>query len=241
MTEAVPAGAAQAAPSQNLFARLLGVLTSPRATFAGIVARPKWLGAMAVVTLVVALGQFAFLSTPVGQEAMIDQQTHSVERWKGSVTQADIDGIEQRAPLGRYFALGAILIVGPLFNFLIAGILYGVFNAALGGDATYKQVLAVTSHAGAVNLVSTLFVVPLNYMRESMTSATNLGVFVPFLDDTNFIAKFLGWFDLFIIWGMIVNAIGLAVLYKRRTAPIFWTFMAINVVVALIGALLSKG
>ncbi len=172
---------------------------------------------------------------------MVDQQVHQTERWSGSITQAQIDAIESRAPIGKYIASVAVLIVGPIFSFLIAGILLGVFNAALGGDATYKQVLAVTSHAGAVSLVSTLFVLPLNYVRQSMTSATNLGVFVPFLEDTNFIAKFLGWFDLFFIWGMIVNAIGLAVLYKRRTAPIFWTFMAINVVVALIGALLSKG
>ena len=61
------------------------------------------------------------------------------------------------------------------------------------------------------------------------------------LEDTNFFAELLGWFDLFIIWSMIVNAIGLAVLFKRRTAPIFWTFLAINLVVALIGAILMKG
>jgi hypothetical protein len=77
---------------------------------------------------------------------------------------------------------------------------------------------------------------------ESMTSATNLGVFVQsFLEDTSFVARLLGWFDMFIIWGLLVTAIGFGVLYKRKTAPIFWTFMGIYVVIALIGATFMKG
>jgi hypothetical protein len=75
-----------------------------------------------------------------------------------------------------------------------------------------------------------------------MTSATNLGVFVQsFLEDTSFVARLLGWFDMFIIWGLLVTAIGFGVLYKRKTAPIFWTFMGIYVVIALIGATFMKG
>jgi len=46
---------------------------------------------------------------------------------------------------------------------------------------------------------------------------------------------------MFIIWGLIVTAIGFGVLYKRKTAPIFWTFMGIYVVIALIGATFMKG
>lgn len=227
--------------STNVFSRLVGVLFSPRRTFAEIAAQPKWLAAMAVTTIVIALAQYGFLSTQVGQSAMVDQQIHQTERWAGSVTQAQIDGIEQRAPLGKYFALGATLIIGPIFGFLIAGILFAVFNALLGGDATYKQVLGVLTYAGAVQLVQTIFVVPLNYVRESVSSATNLGVFVQFLDDTNFVARFLGWFDIFMIWWLIVLAIGLAVLYKRKTGPVFGAFMGIYAVIALIGALLIKG
>ena len=241
MTDQVASGAIAAPASSNVFARLAGVIFSPRETFAAIVAQPKWFGAMAVVTLTIAIAQYAFLSTQVGQDAMVDQQIRQTERWTGSVTQAQIDGIEQRASMGKYFALGATLIFVPVISFIVSGILFGVFNAMLGGDATYKQVLAINAHAGAVSIVSTLFVVPLNYFRESMASATNLGVFVQFLDDTNFVARLLGWFDLFIMWNLLVTAIGLAVLYRRKTAPIFWTFMGIYIVIALIGATFMKG
>ena len=242
MTDHLASAASAAPASGNVFARLVGVLFSPRATFAAIVVQPRWLGAMVVVTLFIAAAQYGFLSTQVGQDAMVDQQIHQMERWTGSVTQAQIDGIEQRAPFNKYIVAGATLIVGPIFSFIITGILFGVFNALLGGDATFKQALAVTTHSGVVNIVQTLFVVPLNYFRESVSSATNLGVFVQsFLDETSYVARVLGWFDMFIIWGLIVTAIGFGVLYRRKTAPIFWSFMAVYLLIALIGATFMKG
>src|SRR5262245_38627386 len=209
MTDQVATGAIVAPASSNVFARLAGVIFSPRETFAAIVAQPKWFGAMAVVTLTIAIAQYALLSTQVGQDAMVDQQIRQTERWAGSVTQAQIDGIEQRAPMNKYIVGAATLIVGPIVTVLFTGILFGVFNAMLGGDATFKQALAVSTHGGAINILQTLFVVPLNYFRESMTSATNLGVFVQsFLEDTNFIARLLGRLDMFIIWGLLTTAGG---------------------------------
>jgi hypothetical protein len=227
--------AAVAPSGDNVLARLVGVIFSPRATFERIVARPRWFGALAIVVGLIALGQFALLSTESGQQAMVDQQVRSAEQWGGTVTDEQYAQFEQWAPYGRYFALAGVLIVAPLVAFIIAGALLGVFNALLGGNATYKQVLAVHAHSGATSLLGLLFTLPLNYLRESMSSPTNLGVFAQaFLDDTNFVARFLGTIDLFIIWWVMVNAIGLAVLYKRRTAPIFWSLMGVYIAIALI-------
>ena len=62
-----------------------------------IVAQPQWLGALAVVTLAIAVAQYAFLSTKVGQDAMVDQQIHQTEAMgRQRRPQAQIDGIEQR-------------------------------------------------------------------------------------------------------------------------------------------------
>ena len=123
---------------------------------------------------------------------------------------------------------------GPIVSFAIAGILLGIFNALLGGNASHKQVLAILAHGGAVQLLQAAFTLPLNYLRESMSGATNLGVFAqPFLDDTSFAARFLGMIDLFIIWGLIVTAIGLAVLFKRQTTPIFWSLMGVYILIAI--------
>lgn len=228
---------APAAPAPgSLIARLIGVIFSPRDTFARIIPAAPWIGALALVTLVMAGGQYAFLSTEVGQDAMVDQQVHQAElRSGGNINQQQLDMFESLKTKNRYIVGGSILIVGPIVTFLFAGIYFGVFNAMLGGDATYKQVLAIVTHSGAVNLLQMVFVVPLNYMRASASSATNLGVFVQsFLDDTSYVARVLGMIDLFIVWSLIVTAIGLGVLYRRRTGPIFWSLMGMYVVIVLV-------
>jgi Yip1 domain len=233
MTETMSPGAAGA--SDHLFARLAGVIFSPRQTFTRLTERPRWLGALALISVLMAAGQFALLSTEKGQEAMVDQQVRQAERWSGgAVTDQQYQMYERMAPYNRYIVGGTTLVVGPVVTFIVAGILLGVFNALLGGSASYKQVLAIVAHSGAVNLLQMVFVLPLNYVRGSMANATNLGVFVQFLDDTNPIARFLGMMDVFIIWSLIVMAIGLAVVYRRKTAPVFWSLMGVYVVIALV-------
>ena len=64
---------------------------------------------------------------------------------------------------------------------------------------------------------------------------------MPFLDESNILSRFLGTIDLFIVWWLIVLAIGLGVLYRRKTAPIFWSFMGVYVVIALVIALVMRG
>jgi len=228
-----PAAAAPA--GDGVVSRLIGVVFSPRATFERIVARPRWFAALVIIIGLIALGQFALLSTESGQQAMIDQQVRRTEQWGGTVSDEQYAAIERMAPYGRYFAVGGVIVFVPIVTFAISGIVLGVFNALLGGNATYKQVLAVQTHSGATSVLGMLFTLPLNYLRESMSSPTNLGVFAQaFLDDTNFIARFLGTIDVFIIWWMFVIAIGLAVLFKRRTAPIFWSLLGVYLVLALI-------
>ena len=37
---------------------------------------------------------------------------------------------------------------------IVAGILFAIFNAALGGNATFKQVFTVVVHAGAIGVLA---------------------------------------------------------------------------------------
>ncbi len=218
------------AVQKNLAARLIGVIFSPGQTFRSIVAHPTWLGAMLAVVIVVAGGNFALLSTEVGQQALLDQQIRSTEAWGGTVTDEQQRQMERMLPMMRYITLGSTIVMAPVITVALAGLLLAVFNAGLGGDAKYKQVLAVVTHAGAVSIISTLFTLPLNYARESLSGATNLGVLTPFLDEGSLPARFLGMIDLFLVWWVVVLAIGLAVLYRRRTGPV-----ALSLVGAYVG------
>ena len=140
-----------------------------------------------------------------------------------------------------YITGGSVLIFSIVIALVIAAILWAVFNAALGGDATYKQILTVLVHAGVVTAAGQLFTGPLNYFRGAVTSATNLSVLLPMVEDTSFIGRLAGTIDLFVIWWLVVLAIGLGVLYRRKTQPIAYTLFGIYAVIALgIAAFMSR-
>lgn len=236
MTEvAAPALTATAAP-KGLLARIFGILVAPRATYADVAARPSWLGVLAVVLLVMATGSIVFFSTDVGKEALIEQQEKTIESLGIKLPPEALQQMQERAarPYTPYVTAASQVIFIPIIALIISGIAMGIFTAVLGGDASFKQVFAIVAHAGVVSAAQQLFVYPLDYARGSLSSPTNLAVFLPFLDENTFPARLLGSIDLFLIWWMVNLAIGLGVLYKRRTGPIAVGFLCVYLVIALI-------
>jgi hypothetical protein len=223
----------QARP-RGVMMRIAGVLFSPRAVYADVAAQPRSAGVLVVVTLIAAGGLFMFLSTAVGQAVWIDAvvlQQESVGRTLTDTQYARLEATAHyAAPLFAVFQVVAL----PLLCALVAGLARAVFNAGLGGGATFRQAFAIVAHSGVVIALSQLFNLPLAYARQTMTTASNLAVFAPFLDESSFAARLLGAIDLFLIWWTISLAIGLGVLYRRRTAPIATTLIVIYVAIGVV-------
>src|SRR5437899_1869844 len=70
--------------------------------------------------------------------------------------------------------------------------------------------------------------------RETLPGVTNLMVFFPVLDEHSFAANFLGTIDLVYVWWIASVAIGLGVLYRRRTGPIATTLLVTYAAIALV-------
>jgi hypothetical protein len=220
----------------SLFARFWGILTAPRETFADVAAGSRWFGMMALVLVISAVCTGGFFSTEVGQTAWLDQAVESTRQSGREMPEAQWATMQKIASyMGPIYAVST-LVIAPLIWLVVTGILFAVFNAALGGTATFRQLYAVFVHSTAVTVVQQLFVTPLNYVRETMSSATNLAVFLPMLDEGSFLAKLLGMVDLFLIWWVIVLSIGLAVLFKRKTGPIAAGLFIVYAVIAVIAA-----
>ena len=220
----------------SLVSRLVGIVISPKATFEAVVANPKWFGAMAVTMVVSAVLAGGFMLSRVGQEAWLDAALGA----NAQATPQQIAAMERMAPYVGYFAIVSIVVFIPVLYVVCSGILFAVFNAGMGGNATFKQVMAVVTHTGVIGLLGQLFTVPLNYARGSMTSATNLAVMFPFIPETSFLGRLLGTVELFLIWQLIVLAIGLGVLYRKRTQPIAISLFVVYAIVGLIIALVRS-
>jgi len=225
---------------KSFSARILGVIFTPRAAYADVAARPAWLGAMLVVLAVTGGSTFAFLSTEIGQNAMLDQQRQTMESYGIKLNEQALRRMEEGAPRAPYFGAIGQAVFLPVAALAIAGITLAVFNAVLGGDAKFKQVFAVVVHSGVILALGALFVLPLDYARETLASPTTLSVFLPFLEENSFLARFLGSIDLVRVWWFVSLSIGLAVLYRKRTGPIAVTMLVVYAVIALVVAAIQS-
>jgi hypothetical protein len=223
MTQPPSASTGGAAPL-SLVQRFFGMLTSPKATYESVVSFPRWGGMLAVTSLVTALTVFVFLSTEVGGDIVMKQQVDA----GAPAAQA-----EMAAKFARYIAPVSMLIFIPLFSLAIAGLLLGVF-AVTGGSASYKQVLSVYVHSGVISTVAGVVHAVINYFMASDTNITSLAGIGRAFAEKGFLPGFFGALDLTYFLGLFVLAIGLAVLYRRRTGPIFASLSAVYVVIALV-------
>jgi hypothetical protein len=123
-TTSVEAG--PAAARMGLPARIIGIITAPTETFASVVAQPRWLGMLAVSVLVAAVLTGGFMLTEVGQNAWLDQ----VE--VAGAPPEQMVAMERMAPMIGYFTAGGILVSIPVMLLIVAGIVFAIFNAALG-------------------------------------------------------------------------------------------------------------
>ena len=138
---------------KSLPARFIGIITSPRATYESVVAHPKWFGMLALTSLIALAVHAGFPLTTEGRARKRGsmrrprQSNRSDPGQRSACTQR----MEKMAPYcrlhhrcGRADRDAPIIVTVPS-----PGILFAIFNAAMGGNATFKQVFTVVVHAGA--------------------------------------------------------------------------------------------
>ncbi|MEW6320906.1 MAG: YIP1 family protein [Acidobacteriota bacterium] len=215
--------------------RILGVLTRPRATMAAVVAEPSWvwvwLGCLATWAVLAA----SLLSTAVGRQALVDERVRVVEAFGGTVDDAAYAALQAAPPVAAYLGGGGRLLLNPAVTLLVAAGLW-VLARADGTRARPAQALAVAVHASVVLVVGQIVATPLHYLRESLTSPTNLAVLVPALDEGSLAARFLGTIDVFGLWWTGLLAIGMAALTGRPARRYLVRLVGVYVAVAAVMA-----
>ena len=227
-------GATGSSPApMNVFARVIGIITSPRATFESVVAHPTWLVVFLLTVTISAVGAALPMTTDAGKQAAIDQQVSARESIGFQVSDAEYEQIQKTAAFLPYLTAIGVVVGSVVMLLITSGIIFAIFNAAMGGTARFKQVVAVLVHAGIISALGAAFSGAINYARGGVTSATSLGVLLPMLDDRSFAGKLAGSIDFFAIWWIIVAAMGIAVLYRRKTQPIAITLFGIYAAIVI--------
>jgi hypothetical protein len=220
----------------GLLARVLGVITSPRETYAAVAAHPRVLGVLLLTVALSAGVQYWFLSSENGRKATvaaIEGQVRTIEWISGNaLDDATYEGMLKGADRAPLYGSLSTLVALPVSVLILAAVFLGVFNGILGGTASFKQVCAIVAHSGVTWTLIGIFAAVMGFVTGRAAGTSSLAVFFPMLDK-GFLASLFGYLDLLWFWGLFSTATGLAVLYRRATGPIAATMIGIYVMVGI--------
>jgi hypothetical protein len=220
----------------SLPARVLGVIRSPRATLAAVAATPRWVGVLLLTTLVSFGCSAALLQTEVGRLALVDQWERTAIAFGGGIDDAQYAELEELSAQSLPYAALTALLSGPVLTVGLAIVLLLLLRAWRQA-VTFGQTLAIVAHAGVILALRQVITTPLNYVTETLASPTTLVRLAGPLDESSPLARFLGVVDLFVIWWIVVLAVGVAIVAGRRTRPLAVAFTGAYVALAVLLAL----
>ena len=211
--------------------RVWGVLVRPRATMADVVRHPTFMTTWVVLLLVFLLCGWAFLSTPVGKQALVDERVRVVEALGGRVDDAAYTAMQASPPWMIYLTSGGRLLLTPEITLLVAA---GLVALTATGKAriSYVAALAIAVHASVVLAVQQIVATPIHFVRESLTSPTTLAGVLPMLDEGTPASRLFGSIDMFGLWWIWLLAVGVAAATNRPVRSYWWRLMAAYIVIA---------
>jgi hypothetical protein len=227
-------GVATATPARpSLARRIAGVLTAPRSTLAAVADSPRWLDVLVLTVLVVAGTTGAFLTTEAGRQALVERRVYTLEDFGQRVGPVEYKALQARVPELVTQQLAVLLAGVPLVTVGLA-LLVHVFigRRSRAGNSGFRPVLAVVAHTHAVTMLRYVCLLPLNWWSQSLGNSLTLGVFLRAAEGS-FLGNVVGTIDLFVLWWAVVLAVGISVLYDRKTGRIAAGMLAAYVVIAL--------
>lgn len=226
------------APDKGVVARAIGILTSPKATSETIAAFPRPAIILILVCLIMGVAAAAPQFTERGRQMAFDMQVRSMERMMPTIPPEMMTRMEEAShtagATAAIWPFVGVFVAVPLFSLFFTALYWVVFNAIMGGTATFKQVLGIVTHSQVIGALGALVAAPIMYAQGVVTAGGpfHLGALVPFLDPGGIVAQTLGVTSVFLVWSMIVTGIGLGVLYKRNGTTIGIVLIAFYLLLA---------
>ena len=153
-------------------------------------------------------------------------------------------GWQADPPLLVYLTSGGRLPLTPPITLLVAlGLV--TLAAADGNRIRYGGALAVAVHASVVLALQQVVSTPLHFVRESLTSPTNLAGLLPGLEEGSWAARWLGSVDVFGLWWLWLLALGLGAAtetpVRRHVLRLLGVYVGIAAIVATVFAVMGAG
>jgi hypothetical protein len=187
--------------------RLLDAVVSPSKMGAAVAENPRWLGAMLVSALLLALS-IGVIPWDVFEEMQ-----------RRLILQSGSQAPELPENLRTVLRVGSVVgaaVAFTILSFVGAAVSTFIYAFVLGDEGTYRQYLAVGVHAAVIPTVVGLLMAPLRIAARDPQLTLNVATFMPFLSD-GYLLGVLTAMDFSQIWSSIVVAYGVHAIDRRRS------------------------
>lgn len=184
--------------------RVAQVFFSPGALFESLRANPVWLGAL------ITLAAISLAANILVPEELIRQLV--MEQLPDDPDPAQIDTAMRMAGIFRY--VGPVVFT-PVAAIVLAALALLIWNLILGGDASFKQSMSVTSHVLFIPTLGGLLTIPLMMAANDATVALGLHLLLPGMDEESYLYGLFKGLNLFSLWAAFVLGIAMSRLYPK--------------------------
>ena len=212
--------------------RVLQTFLAPADLFRASRGYAPWMGPLLLSTLVavvvvLAIPDQAFELT----EPPVNRRGRPVE-----VT----SGLETIALYGRMLRMLSALAMHPLIVLAAAGVLALLFRVLLRGEGRSLQYLSIAAHASLVAALGTLAAAAVALLSGAEPRGITPAL-LPLAPPGSFAHRLLEGLDLFTLWALLVAALGVSLVNRRRSfasaaAVLLGVYVALAVGIAALGA-----
>ena len=194
-------------PSQSIFSLVIGVFTSPSATFAEFSRRPQIL--IPLILTVVIMAVTGAISVKYSSMAQYEMMKTSTVLPPAALEEMRQDALNANPVTGAIAPAAFVVVIG-LLAALVAWFL-GSF--VFGGQAKFGAVWAVCLMGGLISVVGGLIRLPMVFAKGSIFVSLGLAAILPTKSFTSVLYSICYYLDVFAVWGIIVTGIGYAAIF----------------------------
>lgn len=213
-------------PSKGIgdFARIAGVLFSPKDAFADIARRPSWVAPLVLLSLI----WFGLCFVLVQKADWLGFTKQQIEKNKFAASRieqlkdADRDRVyEQGARRSQMVQYARGVIGWPLLIVFAAGLYFGAFKLIAGARVSFANALAISAFGHIPMGLREVIAIPVNWFKESSAIdpqnflASNPAAFLPESAPAWQMIP-LASLDVFALWALVLIAVGFSAVDPKK-------------------------
>jgi len=226
----------------NQLSRIVNIFFEPGKVFEDLKRGRSWWMVWLLGSVIGAASMFAVQQHIGWRQVAINQIQRSAQADKFDQA-PPAQQAQQLAIMEKSFQFSAYLVpvLSLLITAIMAAVLMGVYNFALGAKIDFKHSWAITYYASVPSLLSGLLGIVVIFFADptgfdlSNPIPTSVGSLLNPVTH-KFLATFLGAFDVFTIWTCALMGIGYSKVSKIKAATGFYVIFGLVIVFKLISA-----